>query len=515
MTKPPNILLITSDQQHFDTLGVNNSRIKTPSLNKLCQEGTRFDRAYCPSPVCTPSRSSIVTGMYPSQHGAWTIGVKLPEDVPTIGEKLAAADYKTSLIGKAHFQPLASVPGSESLERQPTLRDLDFWRKFNGPWYGFDHIELARNHADESHVGQHYAIWLEEQGLTDWRDYFQPLPEETSSKAPKINENVGYWAREERAWRLPEALHYTPWTAERSIAQIDEAVREDRPFFTWASFHDPHPPYTVPEPWASMYNPEDMKPGELVPDEHDKNAWHFGETQKENPDFRGWNQPFQAHGCSSHLYPLDELKKDMAVYYGMISFMDAQIGRILDKLEALGVAENTLVIFSTDHGHFVGQHGLIAKGPFHYEDMLKLPFIVRWPDQIPAGKVSSALQSLIDLTPTFLAAAGQEIPGEIQGVNQLNVWRGVTDAARDHIFCENRHNPVMPHLRTFVTNRHKLTVYRQGNEGELFDLKADPRELNNLWNSPEHGALKLELMHRFIQTTLENEPTRMPRIAGA
>ena len=153
-----------------------------------------------------------------------------------MGEHLKEAGYKTGLIGKAHFQPLASREGSESIEAQPTLRDLDFWRDFDEPWYGFDHIELARNHADESHVGQHYAIWLEEKGLKDWREYFQPLPGDTSSKAPKINRDIGYWVREDRAWELPEELHYTHWTGERSLDFIEQAVQEDEPFFLWSSF---------------------------------------------------------------------------------------------------------------------------------------------------------------------------------------------------------------------------------------------------------------------------------------
>ncbi|MEM6429462.1 MAG: sulfatase-like hydrolase/transferase [Deinococcota bacterium] len=512
----PNILLITSDQQHFDTIGKTNPRIKTPALDRLCDEGTRFNRAYCPNPVCTPSRSSIITGMYPSQHGAWTIGVKLPEDVPTVGEHLSSAGYHTGLIGKAHFQPLASQPGSESLEAQPTLRDLAFWRDFNGPWYGFDHIELARNHADESHVGQHYAAWLEDHGLHDWRDYFQPLPGDTASKAPqRLNIGSGYWARKDRAWQLPADLHYTTWTGERSLAFLDDAKARNEPFMLWTSFHDPHPPYTVSEPWASMYDPECMTPGELVPGEHDTNPWHFAATQEETPDFSTWHTPFQAHGCSSHLYPVGELKKDMATYYGMISFMDQQIGRILDKLDALGLADNTIVIFSTDHGHFIGQHGLIAKGPFHYEDMLKLPFIVRWPGQVPAGQTSDALQSLVDLAPTFMQASGQSVPGEMQGVSQLEVWHGKRPQARDHIICENRHNPVMPHLRTYVDERYKLTVYREESFGELFDLQDDPHELNNLWDVPRCQGVKLELLHKFVQSTLQTEPTRMPRISGA
>ncbi|WDR03979.1 sulfatase-like hydrolase/transferase [Devosia algicola] len=238
----PNILLITTDQQHFEALGVHDPKLKTPNLDRLCREGSRFDRAYCPSPVCTPSRASIITGQYPSHHGAWTIGVKLPEDVPTVGAALIEAGYSTALIGKAHFQPLASTAESPSIEAQPTLRDLDFWRGFNQTWYGFEHVELARNHADESHVGQHYAIWLEEHGLTDWKEYFQPLPGDSASKAPKRADRYGY-CRDERSWQLPQELHYTYWTGERSLAYLDQQADSGKPFFLWSSFHDPHPLY--------------------------------------------------------------------------------------------------------------------------------------------------------------------------------------------------------------------------------------------------------------------------------
>ena len=510
--KRPNLLLITSDQQHFDTLGITNPQIKTPALDRLCREGTRFSRAYCANPVCTPSRASLITGQYPSQHGAWTIGVKLPEDVPTIGAQLSAVDYQTALIGKAHFQPLASRPGSESLECRPMLRDLGFWRAFHGPHYGFDHIELARNHADESHVGQHYAIWMEEQGLTNWKDYFQPLPSDQSPLAPEVNSEVGYWARKERHWKLPEEFHYSKWTADRSVAFLQDR-KSEMPFFLWASFHDPHPPYTVPEPWASMYDPKKMVPGKLFPGEHDRNPPHFRKTQEATPDFCDWHRPYAAHGCESHLYAYEELKKDQATYYGMISLMDYHIGRIIDELDRQGLAEDTLIVFSTDHGHFIGQHGLIAKGPFHYEDLIKIPFVVRWPGKVPAGKTINAMQSLVDLAPTFLSAAGEEVLGVTQGVNQLEVWQGRQPRARNHVICENRHNPVMPHLRTYVDERYKITVYREGDYGELFDLEKDPLERNNLWNNA--GALKEQLLQKFLQAIMKAEPTRMPRIAGA
>ena len=499
----PNILLITSDQQHWSTIGAINPRIRTPALDRLCAEGTRFTRAYCPNPVCSPSRSSIITGQYPSVHGCWTIGVKLPETVPTVGADLGAAGYATSLIGKAHFQPLASQPGSESLECQPTLRDLDFWRGFHGPWYGFDHIEVARNHADEAHAGQHYAIWMQESGLPNWRDFFQAPPGEPR-RPPRRHR-----------WDLPEAFHYTHWTAERTIAAIDRAVAAELPFFCWASFHDPHPPYLVSEPWASLYDPADMEPGALVPGEHDHNPPHFRLTQEPHPDFSAWREtPHGNHGFHSHLHDPERLRQDMAVYYGMIGFMDREIGRILDRLDRHGLAEDTLVVFTTDHGHFLGQHGLTAKGAFHYEDLIRLPFLVRFPGRVPAGAENASLQSLVDLAPTFLRAAGLPVPGRMQGRDQLPAWAGGA-AVRGCAVVENRHQPTRLHLRTYVGPRYKITVYRDQPYGELFDLVADPCEVRNLWDDAGSAALKAQLLLEATQAEIAREPTEMPRIAGA
>ena len=501
--KRPNILLITSDQQHFDTLGVTNPRIKTPNLNRLAYEGTRFDRAYCPNPVCSPTRASIITGVYPSQHGCWTIGVKLPEDVPTVGDILQKNGYSTALIGKAHFQPLASTPESPSIECHPHLRDLDFWRKFHGPWYGFQHVETSRNHADEHLVGQHYAIWMEEHGLKNWRDYFQRWPKDPDQP------------RRKHRWDLPEEFHYTRWTAERSIAYLERAKGSGKPFFLWSSFHDPHPPYLVPEPWASMYDPDDMVPGKLTPGEHEANPPHFRKTQEERPDFSMYKETFGAHGFHSHLISDQELRRCMATYYGMISFMDKEIGRILEALERLNLAKNTLIVFTTDHGHFLGQHGLDAKGPFHYEDMIRLPMIVWFPGRVPQNAVNSSLQSLVDYAPTFLTAAGIPVPGYMTGLDQFEAWCGSGRSVRDHIIVENRHEPTLVHLRTYVDERYKITVYRDRPYGELFDLREDPGEVHNRWNDPAYAGIKSELLHKFVNSTLRSEPTRMPRIAGA
>ncbi len=502
MPQRPNILLITSDQQHFSTLGVTNPRIQTPALDRLCAEGTRFDRAYTCNPVCSPTRASIITGLYPSAHGCWTIGVKLPEDVPTIGDFLYPVGYRSSLLGKAHFQPLASADQMSSLEAQPTLRDLEFWRQFHGPWYGFDHVELCRNHADESHAGQHYAAWMEDHGLPNWRDYFQEWP--PNPDAPK----------RQHSWELPQEFHYTHWTDERSIAAMERSVAADEPFFCWASFHDPHPPYLVSEPWASMYDPADMQPGHVTPGEHDRTPPYFSRTQDYHPDFAEFRVAYGSHGHHRHAQTDESLRRKMATYYGMVSFMDHEIGRMLDRLDQLRIADDTLLVFTSDHGHYLGQHGLIAKGPFHYEDGNKVPFIVRWPGRVPAGQVSGALQSLVDLTPTFLDAAGEGVPGSLQGVSQLATWCGGA-AVRDHVVCENRHQPTRLHLNTWLDRRYKITVCRNRPEGELYDLETDPGETHNLWDEPSALALQCELLRKFVQADMEREPTRMDRIAGA
>jgi uncharacterized sulfatase len=470
----------------------------------LCREGTQLTRAYCPNPTCTPTRASIITGLYPSMHGAWSLGTKLPEDVPTVGDIFQQHGYATSIIGKAHFQPLASTPEQTSIECQPTLRDLEFWRHFHGPWYGFKHVETARMHADEYHVGGHYGIWMEEKGLLNWRDYFQSFPPDPHTP------------RREHVWDLPQEFHYTRWTAERTIADIEKHVAQDQPFFTWASFHDPHPPYLTPQPWASMYDPAAMEPGTLLEDVLELLPSHYRLTQQAQPDFTAYAETEYAnHGFHSHLRDEAQLRRDMAVYYGMISFMDQQIGRILDVLDSLHITENTLVVFCTDHGHFLGQHGLVAKGAFHYEDLLRLPFMVRWPQQIPAGRQSTALQSLVDLAPTFLAACGIPVPGLMQGVDQMPVWRGASQSARDEVLVEFRLQPTKLHLRTYIDERYKITLYRDQVYGELFDLREDPDERRNRWDDAEYASIKCELLRRFENAEIKREPMRMARIANA
>jgi uncharacterized sulfatase len=499
----PNLLLITSDQQHWRLLGAHTPGLKTPNLDRLAAQGTRYDRAYCPNPTCTPTRASLITGLYPSQHGAYTLGSRLPEEVPTIGDYLHKADYDCALIGKAHFQPLRSTDQYPSLEAYPVLQDLEFWRKFHGPFYGFNHIELARNHTDEAHVGQHYALWMEENGGTNWRDWFQPPTGQTPAQ--------------QHRWNIPERFHYNTWITERSIARLEQNQQSDTPFFLWASYFDPHPSYLVPEPWASMYDPAQI---ELPPqglDAEDRWPELMRRTRQAGADFSTWQEPdgHHVHGMEHHAIDPEALRKDIAVYYGMMSMLDHYVGKLLDRLEELGLADNTLVVFTSDHGHYFGQHGLTAKGPFHFEDGIRVPFIVRWPGQVPAGRVSSALQSLVDCAPSLLEAAGVPVPGSMAGKSQLPVWRGDNAAARRHVSVEFRHQPSRLNLRTTVDTRYKITLWNNPEDGEIYDLETDPGEYRNLWSDPAASELKTRLLQQAVLAEMEKEPYRMPRVYGA
>lgn len=486
----PNILLITSDQQHWNTLGCINPEVQTPNLDKLVSQGTLFTRAYTPNPTCTPTRSCLITGKYPSQHGAYSLGTKLPESEVTIGDYLHEAGYETALVGKAHFQPLRATHEFSTLESYPLMQDLDYWAKFEEPFYGFRHVELARNHADEQHVGQHYALWMEEKGLHNWRDYFRPPTGNNTSQQHK--------------WLIPEAYHYNTWIAERTNALLDTYQDRKKPFFLWASFFDPHPPYLVPEPYDTMYDPASLSIPQIVEGEHATNPPHFAMTQEQNPDFSAWDEPNGSaiHGFQSHLHDRDELAKDIAIYYGMITCMDKYIGRILDHLDELGLADNTLVVFTSDHGHYYGHHGLIAKGPFHYDDGIRVPMIARLPQKIAAGKRNHSLQSLVDYAPTFLAFCGLDVPPDMTGLNQGANWMDESAQARQHVIIENRHQPFSVHMKTYVDDRYKLTVYYGRDYGEIFDLQSDPDELHNQWDDE---ALRASLMEKLLSAEMAKE----------
>lgn len=501
-----NFLLITSDQHHYMCMGYNDPKIKTPNLDRLAKMGIIFDRSYCPNPTSTPTRASIITGKYPSQHGAWSLGMKLSEKELTVGDCFQKAGYKTALVGKAHFQPLQGSKEYPSCEAYPVLQDLKFWKKFHGPYYGFEHVELCRNHTDEAHVGQHYAIWMEENGAANWKEWFS---KPTGNSKPQHH-----------IWNIPEKYHYDTWIAERTNALLEDYKKNNEHFFLWASFFDPHPSYLVPEPWASMYKPEDMEVPEFTPGEFDDKPPHFGLTQQKQPDFSylkedGETRPHWVHGATCHLQSKETKAQNMATYFGMVSMMDHYIGKILDKLEELDLVKNTVIVFTTDHGHFLGQHGLVAKAMHHYEDLVRIPCIVATPDCKTPGTRSKAMHSDVDLARTFLSLAGIQQPMTMSGVDQSQVWSGRKESVREHVLVENHFQPTKFYAKSYINQRYKLTIYMNQTYGELFDLEADPKELVNLWDHPEAQTLKMELMLKMLHAEQIKEPLFMPRITVA
>lgn len=520
MTEPKrNVLFISTDQQHWSAMGCMNPEVKTPNLDKLAKRGVTFSRAYTVNPTCTPTRASWITGLYPSQHGAYALGTKLMEDVPTVGEVFQRHDYRTALIGKAHFQPTKSNAEYSSLESFPILHDVEFWRKFNGPFYGFQHVELARNHTDEWLVGQHYALWLEEKGCKNWRRYFLPTPKD------RVHEEIREFPRSNReplspgqgVWDIPEELHYNSWIAERTNRLMEEFCRNGDNFFLWASFFDPHRQYMVPEPYAGMYDPKEVTVPEHREGEFDDKPPYFKLSQEERPDFSAFQEPDgnAIHGAGSHLRSREVKARNIAIMYGMMTMLDKYIGKIIDKLEDLGLAADTLVCFTTDHGDFWGQHGLVAKAIHHYEDILRVPLVVSMPGTIPEDIVSDSLQSTVDLPETFLSIAGIPVPRNMTGVDEKAVWMGETDNIRNHVIVENQHQPTMMNMRTYINHRYKMTVHYNHEYGELYDLEKDPGEYKNLWDEPEHQNLKRDILLKFVHGEMAKAPIPMPRISGA
>jgi uncharacterized sulfatase len=498
-----NVLLITSDQHRWDAIGCNNERLKTPALDRLASEGIVYGRAYTTNPVCTPARVSMLTGHYPSRHGCYTIGTKLPPDYHTVPEAMSAAGCFTALIGKAHFQPCTDAPlgPTGSFEAPPHIFDFDFFRDWSGPYYGFQHAELAIAHSNERNAGSmHYGLWLKEQGV-DLEDYF----------------GTGQYT-DWGAWGLPEEYHNSRWTADRTIAALERAEDADKPFFIWSSFQDPHNPCVVPQPWAEMYDPDDMPDHRYREGEFDDRP-PFYRPIYENRDKLGDPDldEFKPWYCFRGIDFMDErnTRELIAAYYGMVSLMDHHIGRILDHLQDAGLLDDTLIIYTTDHGDYLGNHGLWWKGLPAYEDAQRIPFIVRHPNCETPGRRSKAYQSLVDIGQSALSALDLPAYHGLQGVDQTEAWRHADEAARDWALCEYRptEGPFMQ--KTFLHDGWKLVLYQDRDYGELYNLETDPDQYRNLWNDPAHKATRADLIHRFTSAEMEKDGVLRPRVAWA
>ncbi|HYC45646.1 MAG TPA: sulfatase-like hydrolase/transferase [Burkholderiales bacterium] len=490
MTKRPNILLITSDQQRADCNGFENPLIRTPHIDALAREGTRFSACITPNLVCQPSRASILTGLLPLTHGVWDNGVDLKEEVGGNGfaGTLARGGYRTAFIGKAHFATKSTFAPTGTPEcRQSQHRYGPGWF---GPYMGFQHVELTvlghmhRLRPLERPAAGHYERWFLSRGENE-----EAVKLWSSSTRPDTG------AAQTWSSALPVAWHNSTWIGDRTIDFLSHHNR-DEPFAMWVSFPDPHHPFDCPEPWSRMYDPASMVlPKHRTKDLERRPWWHKasleGTPQLADPTMR----KFRAEGSRVPDQTDAQLAEMTANYYGMISLIDHNVGRILDALADRGFAQDTLVVYTTDHGELLGNHGLYLKGPTPYEDLLRLTMVARGPGVVPDRVVSEPVSTL-DLAATFYEYAGASAPHALQSRSLAGLLAGKTET-RDTAYSEWHVHPsrcgVGLQLRTVRTKTHKCTFELGSGAGELYDLQNDPAEMDNRFNDPGVAKVQKEL----------------------
>lgn len=482
----PNILFITTDQQRADCLGVENEQLRTPHLDALARAGTRFSNCIAPCVVCQPSRASILTGRLPLSHGVWDNGVDLD---PAVGARgmagtLAAAGYATAFIGKAHFSSKNTFAPTGTPEcRQSAPGYPDDW---HGPYMGFTHVELAS-------LGKFHRNRLQKSAapIHRFEHWFLDHPGALEAWQRSLTEGSGAAQTWDSA--LPPAWHSSAWVADRTLALLRRRAGAAEPFFAWASFPDPHHPFDCPSPWRSLYDPADiLLPAHRTLDLERRPWWHRaaleGKPQIADPELA----KFRQEGFKVPPQTDAQLAEMMANYYGMISLVDHQVGRILDGLRQAGLADKTLVVFASDHGDMLGDHGLYLKGPMIYEGVLRVPLIMAGPG-VAAGQTVDTPVSTIDLASTFLESAGLTAIGE-QSRSLHPVMAG---ERRDCAWSEWHVHPsrlgVALQLRTVRTARYSCTFELGSGSGELYDLRDDPQQLVNRFDDPAWAAVREEM----------------------
>lgn len=461
----PNILWICTDQQRFDTLGCYGNRwVRTPNLDRLAASGILFERVYVQNPLCTPSRASFMTGRYPRTNRTRQNGQGIPADEVLVTKLLENAGYTCGLAGKLHLSPCA-----------PSVCKTQERRIDDG--YSIFHWS---HHPDDDWPAADYNQWLRGCGLSHQR---APFP-----GSPYVQTSV------------PVEYHQTTWCADRAIEFMEERAGTGEPWLFSVNCYAPHHPFDPPEELLQRYLDRlheiplpNYVPGEL----------------KEKPACQAINHR-GAYGGQADLYPFAEMSAEdhrliRAAYWAMCDLIDLQVGRMLQALERTGQRENTLVVFMSDHGEMLGDHGIYLKGPFFYEPAIRVPLIMLWPGVVEANRRSRALVELVDLSSTFLDAAGLPQGAGMQG---HSLWPLLTrqkpvERHREDIYCEHygttHHKPgEFGDYATMVrTDRHKLARYHSLGSGELYDLHEDPDETHNLWNSAQHRDVKLDLLQRL------------------
>lgn len=470
--KKPNILWICTDQQRFDTIGaLGNSHVDTPTIDALCASGTAFTHAYCQSPICTPSRASFMTGMYPSTiHVTRNGNDYFPDNAPLITKIFADAEYVCGNIGKLHL-------ASAYKRTEPRAND------------GYSYFQYSHAPRDNWETGHDYADWVHAKGykLADLTDDLDGVPTE---------------------------VHQTTWCAEKTMEFIDENA--DNPWLLSVNIYDPHPPFNPPAEYRAMFDPEQM-PGSYFRESDLAQQRTLADLDFQSkvrmPDDLDIKNPVVAKpiirggGTEGESGGKRDAKTLQAAYYAMIKLIDDQLARVVAHLDATGQRENTIIVFTSDHGESLGDHGLIQKGCRFYEGLVRVPLIFNCPGRIEEGVTSDALVELTDKAPTFLDLCGMDIPDHMHGRTLRPILEGAPNDYTHRDFVRTEYYDALDHaegtMGTMYRNRkYKIVNYHQHDYGELYDLESDPWEFENLWNSAGHQSVKLELMKASFDASM-------------
>lgn len=425
MDKHPNILVIQADQHRADCIGAyGNPDIKTPHIDALAADGVRYANSFCPYPVCTPSRYSFLSGLYVRQHLGGSNHCTLPTGLPTFPKLLRQAGYTTKAVGKMHLTP--------------TYADI-----------GFDELLLAEQNG-AGRYDDDYHRWLRDEGQGYFVDMLDQESEYRQSAPEEYWQNVGALVSD-----LDEKHHSTTWIAERALDEV--RGWNGGGHLLMASFIKPHHPFDPPASWADRYDPAALQ---LLP----------GYTPQPQP---------QDLAFSKGYFPSDEMteakiRRAMAYYYATISQIDHHVGRLVALLKEKNIYDNTLILYNSDHGDYMGYHHLLLKGNHMYEPLIKVPLIVKYPLQAQAGSVCDALVNSVDCAPTLLRQAGCEVPASMAGIDLASA------PERDYIFAESGRG----HSYMVRSQTQKLLLCRDDAHSQFFDLRNDPYELENHYGDP-------------------------------
>ncbi|WP_031464468.1 sulfatase-like hydrolase/transferase [Sciscionella sediminilitoris] len=474
----PNILFLCTDQQRFNALrAAGNSEIETPALDRLADQGVLFENCYVQSPVCAPSRASLMTGQYVHAHGLWANGVGIDRNARLFTKELAEAGYDTGLVGKLH---LAACFGGRT---EPRIEDgLRVFRWAHDPYPG----------SSENH----YHRWLR----TAWPDLY--------ARAVDPADPLGFD-------EMPTEAHYTRWIGNETVEFLTEGRERGKPFCFIANFFDPHHGFGAPKEYLDRYRPETLAPPITRPGELDGKPEILREASRES---------YAGHERGYTDYTAGELQATRAAYYAMVSLIDDEVGRILDTLEQQGLAESTLVVFTSDHGEMLGDHQLMLKGPMLYEQAVRVPLILRWPGKLPAGQRRAELVQWLDLPSTILDAAGVSGLPRAQGQSLLPLAAGTGEAApRGWALAEYRnsghpydppvHTTMLRHGKWKIVVHHGDPATSRTRTGELYDLETDPDELVNLWDEPDFARQRATSQELLLDVLVATEDRSQPRDA--